>query len=127
MFSQTLGAALGDWMSDDAGLGDAGSAALFGGLLGLIAAAYFWTQISRTVLFWAALILIRPLGAALGDFLDKPHKELRETLLGGASTSKNAVILSAATGVLRPQRSRKISNIMCFSHVSPTGIIPKLP
>jgi uncharacterized membrane-anchored protein len=75
MFSQTLGTALGDWMADDAGLGYGGSAALFGGLLALIAAAYFWTKISRTVLFWAAFILTRPLGAVVGDFLDKPHQQ----------------------------------------------------
>jgi uncharacterized membrane-anchored protein len=75
MFSQTLGTALGDWMADDAGLGYGGSAALFGSLLALIAAAYFWTKISRTVLFWAAFILTRPLGAVVGDFLDKPHQE----------------------------------------------------
>jgi uncharacterized membrane-anchored protein len=75
MFSQTLGTALGDWMADDAGLGYGGSAALFGSLLALIAAAYFWTKISRTVLFWAAFILTRPLGAVVGDFLDKPHQQ----------------------------------------------------
>ena len=72
MFSQTLGTALGDWTADTAGLGYAGAAAIFGGLLGLIVAAYYWTAISRTVLFWAAFILTRPLGAVVGDFLDKP-------------------------------------------------------
>ena len=72
MFSQTLGTALGDWTSDSAGLGYSGSAALFGGLLALIAGLYFWTKISRTFLFWAAFILTRPLGAVVGDFLDKP-------------------------------------------------------
>jgi uncharacterized membrane-anchored protein len=74
MFSQTLGTALGDWMADDAGLGYAGSAAVFGTMLAVIAAAYFWTKISHTVLFWAAFILTRPLGAVVGDFLDKPHE-----------------------------------------------------
>ena len=72
MLSQTLGTALGDWTADTAGLGYAGAAAIFGGLLGLIVAAYYWTAISRTVLFWAAFILTRPLGAVVGDFLDKP-------------------------------------------------------
>jgi uncharacterized membrane-anchored protein len=72
MFSQTLGTALGDWMSDDAGLGYAGSAAVFGGALALLAGLYFATKISRTALFWAAFILTRPLGAVVGDFLDKP-------------------------------------------------------
>ncbi len=72
MFSQTLGTALGDWTSDSAGLGYTGSAVLFGALLALTAALYFWTKISRTFLFWAAFILTRPLGAVVGDFLDKP-------------------------------------------------------
>lgn len=72
MFSQTLGTALGDWTADTAGLGYGGGAVLFISLLALIAAAYFWTRISRTILFWAAFILTRPLGAVLGDFLDKP-------------------------------------------------------
>jgi uncharacterized membrane-anchored protein len=73
MFSQTLGTALGDWTADTAGLGYTGAAMLFGGLLALVAAAYYWTAISRTALFWAAFILTRPLGAVIGDFLDKPH------------------------------------------------------
>ena len=72
MFSQTLGTALGDWTADDAGFGYSGSALIFGGLLALVAAAYYWTAISRTILFWAAFILTRPLGAVVGDFLDKP-------------------------------------------------------
>ena len=72
MFSQTLGTALGDWTADTAGLGYTGSALIFSALLALVAAAYFRTTISRTTLFWAAFILTRPLGAVLGDFLDKP-------------------------------------------------------
>jgi len=72
MFSQTLGTALGDWTADSAGLGYTGAAILFGGLLALVVAAYYWTSVSRTVLFWAAFILTRPLGAVVGDFLDKP-------------------------------------------------------
>jgi uncharacterized membrane-anchored protein len=72
MFSQTLGTALGDWTADTAGLGYVGGAMLFGALLALVAAAYFWTKTSHTVLFWAAFILTRPLGAVVGDFLDKP-------------------------------------------------------
>lgn len=72
MFSQTLGTALGDWTADTAGMGYTGAALLFGGLLILIAAAYRWTNISRTILFWSAFILTRPLGAVVGDFLDKP-------------------------------------------------------
>lgn len=72
MFSQTLGTALGDWAADTAGLGYGGGAALFGTMLAIIAAAYYRTKISHTVLFWAAFILTRPLGAVVGDFLDKP-------------------------------------------------------
>jgi uncharacterized membrane-anchored protein len=72
MFSQTLGTALGDWTADTAGMGYAGGALIFGALLAAIVAAYYWTTISRTLLFWAAFILTRPLGAVVGDFLDKP-------------------------------------------------------
>ena len=74
-FSQTLGTALGDWMADDAGVGFLGGALIFGAALAVIAALYFWTGISRVLLFWAAFILTRPLGATVGDFLDKPHTE----------------------------------------------------
>jgi uncharacterized membrane-anchored protein len=72
MFSQTLGTALGDWTADTAGLGYLGAAVIFGALLAVLAGAYYWTRVSRTVLFWAAFILTRPLGAVVGDFLDKP-------------------------------------------------------
>jgi len=72
MFSQTLGTALGDWVADTAGLGYVGGIVIFGALLAMIAALYFWTRISRTALFWAAFVLTRPLGAVVGDFLDKP-------------------------------------------------------
>jgi uncharacterized membrane-anchored protein len=72
MFSQTLGTALGDWTADTAGLGYTGAALVFSGLLALAVLAYYWTSVSRTLLFWAAFILTRPLGAVVGDFLDKP-------------------------------------------------------
>ncbi|WP_033137255.1 membrane protein [Aeromonas finlandensis] len=72
MFSQTLGTALGDWTADDAGFGYAGSSVVFGGILLAIVATYLLTNISRTFLFWAAFIITRPLGAVVGDFLDKP-------------------------------------------------------
>lgn len=70
-FSQTLGTALGDWIAD-AGLGYEGGALVFGALLVVVAAAYFWTRTSRVLLFWLAFILTRPLGATIGDFFDKP-------------------------------------------------------
>lgn len=72
MFSQTLGTALGDWTADTAGFGYANGAVIFSLLLGALVAAYYWTNISRTMLFWAAFILTRPLGAVVGDLLDKP-------------------------------------------------------
>ena len=84
MFSQTLGTALGDWVADSAGLGYSGAAIIFGSLLALTAIAYFWTNISHTVLFWTAFILTRPLGAVLGDLLDKPRSH------GGLALSRFA-------------------------------------
>lgn len=89
MFSQTLGTALGDWTSDTAGLGYLGAAAIFGGLLLVIVAIYYFTSVSRTALFWSAFILTRPLGAVVGDFLDKPAAQ------GGLELSRYA-----ATGAL---------------------------
>ena len=72
MFSQTLGTALGDWTAGTAGMGYSGAALVFGGLLALLVLAYYRTKISHTALFWAAFVLTRPLGAVVGDFLDKP-------------------------------------------------------
>ncbi len=72
LFSQTLGTALGDWTAGTAGLGYRGAAIVFGALLIAVAALWRWTALSRTMLFWAAFILTRPLGAVVGDFLDKP-------------------------------------------------------
>lgn len=73
MFSQTLGTALGDWAADTAGLGYTKGIMVFATLLLVVVAAYYWTRISRTTLFWTAFILTRPLGAVVGDLLDKPH------------------------------------------------------
>jgi uncharacterized membrane-anchored protein len=72
-FSQTLGTALGDWMADTTGLGYEGGALVFAAALAVLAGLYFWSNVSRVLLFWAAFILTRPLGATLGDFLDKPR------------------------------------------------------
>lgn len=106
MLSQTLGTALGDWTADTAGLGYGGGALVFGALLALVAAAYLWTVLSRTLLFWAAFILTRPLGAVVGDLLDKP----RET--GGLALSRftaSAVLLGfiVACILIFPQRVSK--------------------
>lgn len=93
MFSQTLGTALGDWTADDAGLGYGGGALLFGGLLALIAGGYFWTRLSKTALFWAAFILTRPLGAVVGDFLDKPMTQ------GGLELSRYSASLALIAAI----------------------------
>jgi uncharacterized membrane-anchored protein len=74
-FSQTLGTALGDWMAGTGGLGYEGGALVFAAALAVIAGLYFWTNMSRVALFWAAFILTRPLGATVGDYLDKPLKD----------------------------------------------------
>lgn len=71
-FSQTLGTALGDWMADSTGLGYQGGALVFLAAIAVVAALYYWTRVSHVTLFWAAFILTRPLGATVGDFLDKP-------------------------------------------------------
>ncbi|MBR0773493.1 hypothetical protein JQ625_01485 [Bradyrhizobium diazoefficiens] len=71
-FSQTLGTALGDWIADTGNMGYGGGALIFAAGLAVIAALYVWTRVSRVMLFWAAFILTRPLGATVGDFLDKP-------------------------------------------------------
>ena len=89
MFSQTLGTALGDWVADTNSMGYLGAAAVFGGLLVLTALLYRFTSISHAVLFWAAFVLTRPLGATLGDFLDKPIAK------GGLAMGR-----STASGVL---------------------------
>ncbi|HQU83767.1 MAG TPA: hypothetical protein PKY59_11600 [Pyrinomonadaceae bacterium] len=72
IFSQTLGTALGDWFADTADFGYLGAAAIFGGVLLILVALYYFTSISRVILFWLAFIMTRPLGAVVGDFLDKP-------------------------------------------------------
>ena len=84
MFSQTLGTAIGDWTADTAGLGFGGGALIFSALLALVVAGYVWTKTSRTVLFWLAFVLTRPLGAVVGDLLDKPHDQ------GGLALSRYA-------------------------------------
>lgn len=102
-FSQTLGTALGDWAADTQGLGYSGGIALFGGLLALVALLYFHTRISRTALFWSAFILTRPLGAVVGDFLDKPldHGGLALSRYAGSLVLLLAIVACIA---LLPQR-----------------------
>jgi uncharacterized membrane-anchored protein len=104
LFSQTLGTALGDWMADTNGLGYEGGALLFGAGLALIAAAYFLTDISRTSLFWAAFILTRPLGATLGDLLDKPLDNGGLAFSRFYATGILAILIIACVALL-PQRA----------------------
>jgi len=106
MFSQTLGTALGDWTADTAGLGYAGGALVFSMLLALVVAAYFWTKVSRTLLFWAAFILTRPLGAVVGDFLDKPASAGGEAL-SRYSASATIIVFILACILIFPQRAAK--------------------
>jgi uncharacterized membrane-anchored protein len=102
-FSQTLGTALGDWIAD-ADLGYEGGALMFGALLAIVAALYFWTSVSHVLLFWTAFVLTRPLGATVGDFLDKPFAQ------GGLDVSRPlasailAVVILACIFIL-PQRA----------------------
>jgi uncharacterized membrane-anchored protein len=115
-FSQTLGTALGDWMADSTGLGYEGGALVFGAALAAVAAARYWTGISRVTLFWAAFILTRPLGATVGDFLDKPKGD------GGLALSRPLASVVIATFILGcllvlPQRAG--------SHAAPSGMAQK--
>lgn len=103
-FSQTLGTALGDWMADDAGVGFLGGALVFGAALAIIAALYYWTRISRVLLFWAAFILTRPLGATVGDFLDKPLDHGGLNLSRPIATAVLAAVILALV-LLLPQRA----------------------
>jgi uncharacterized membrane-anchored protein len=105
-FSQTLGTALGDWAADTGGLGYGGGALLFGSALLVLAALYFWPRVDRVLLFWAAFILTRPLGATVGDFLDKPVAD------GGLAFSRliASAVLAAVILVLilvLPQRAAR--------------------
>jgi uncharacterized membrane-anchored protein len=103
MFSQTLGTALGDWVADTNEMGYLGAAAIFIGLLLLTALLYYLTSFSRVILFWAAFILTRPLGATVGDFLDKPIAE------GGLALSRYTgslalLVVIAALILIFPQK-----------------------
>lgn len=104
LFSQTLGTALGDWMADSNGLGYERGALVFGAALVLVAAAYFFTNVSRTLLFWSAFILTRPLGATVGDFLDKPVSA-GGLAIGRFDASAVLVVLIVGLIVMVPQRA----------------------
>jgi uncharacterized membrane-anchored protein len=104
MLSQTLGTALGDWTADTEGLGYLGAAVIFGGLLLVLVVLHYATRISRTWLFWSAFVLTRPLGAVLGDFLDKP------VAAGGLALSRYAASVALLVAIvllisILPQRA----------------------
>ena len=103
-FSQTLGTALGDWLADTGGLGYEGGALVFGAGLMIVAVAYYWTSISRVTLFWAAFILTRPLGATVGDFLDKPVSHGGLDLSRPMASAAIAIFIVACV-LLLPQRA----------------------
>ncbi len=106
LFSQTLGTALGDGVADTGGLGYRGGALVFGIALAVVAGLYFYTRLSRTVLFWAAFILTRPLGATVGDFLDKP---IRHGGLAVGRFEASAILAAAIVAciLLFPQRAER--------------------
>jgi uncharacterized membrane-anchored protein len=103
-FSQTLGTALGDWTADDTGLGYDGGALLFAAGLAVLVALYFMTNMSRVFLFWAAFILTRPLGATVGDFLDKPVSDGGLALSRPIATAVIGVFIIACI-IMLPQRA----------------------
>lgn len=111
--SNTLGTALGDYTSDSLDMGFAGGAMLFGGMIALIALLYFTTRVSRTILFWAAFILTRPLGATLGDILTKPHAQ------GGLNLDRiesSLVLLALMAAVVAFTSLRKPAPLDAASH-----------
>ncbi|HEY4142994.1 MAG TPA: hypothetical protein VGM57_16355 [Pseudolabrys sp.] len=103
-FSQTLGTALGDWMADSTGLGYEFGALVFATALAVVAALYFWTNVSRVTLFWAAFILTRPLGATVGDYLDKPVSDGGLALSRPIATAILAAFILLCV-LLLPQRA----------------------
>src|SRR3979411_3160847 len=115
-FSQTLGTALGDWMADSTGLGYEGGALMFAAALAVVAAAYYWTNVSRVTLFWTAFILTRPLGATVGDFLDKPRDHGGLALSRPLASAVLAIFILGCLLVL-PQRAG--------SHPGEAGMVRK--
>jgi len=103
-FSQTLGTALGDWLADTGGLGYEGGALVFAAGIAIVAALYYWTNVSRVLLFWAAFILTRPLGATVGDYLDKPVHDGGLALSRPLASAVIAVFIVLCVLIL-PQRA----------------------
>ena len=107
LFSNTLGTALGDFLADSSGLGYEGGALVFAAALVLVAAAYFFTQTSHTLLFWLAFVLTRPLGATLGDLLTKPHQNGGLDLSRISSSAAIAGFMAACIVILHYLRARR--------------------
>jgi uncharacterized membrane-anchored protein len=103
LFSNTLGTALGDYLADSSGLGFAGGALLIASIIALIVLAYFFTQISRTLLFWSAFVLTRPLGATMGDLLTKTHEQGG---LGFGTIGSSLVLAAVLVAVIVATRDR---------------------
>jgi len=110
-FSQTLGTALGDWIADTGGLGYERGALVFAAGLAVLAGLYFWTNVSRVLLFWAAFILTRPLGATVGDFLDKPIDHGGLALSRPLASAAIAIFIVICISLLPQRPGRHISEI----------------
>lgn len=108
MFSQTLGTALGDWMADDTGLGYHGSALLIGVVLAVLAVLYFSTRVSRPLLFWAAFILTRPLGATIANSFDKPVTA-GGLAVSDITASAALILIMLACILVLPQRPGRLT------------------
>ena len=110
-FSQTLGTALGDWIPDTGGLGYERGALVFAAGLAVLAGLYYWTNVSRVLLFWAAFILTRPLGATVGDFLDKPIDHGGLALSRPLASAAIAIFIVICISLLPQRPGRPISEI----------------
>jgi uncharacterized membrane-anchored protein len=110
-FSQTLGTALGDWIADTGGLGYERGALVFAAGLAVLAGLYYWTNVSRVLLFWAAFILTRPLGATVGDFLDKPIDHGGLALSRPLASAAIAIFIVICISLLPQRPGRRISEI----------------
>jgi len=110
-FSQTLGTALGDWIADTGGLGYERGALVFAAGLAVLAGLYYWTNVSRVLLFWAAFILTRPLGATVGDFLDKPIDHGGLALSRPLASAAIAIFIVICISLLPQRPGRHISEI----------------
>jgi uncharacterized membrane-anchored protein len=110
-FSQTLGTALGDWIADTGGLGYERGALVFAAGLAVLAGLYYWTNVSRVLLFWAAFILTRPLGATVGDFLDKPIDHGGLALSRPLASAAIAIFIVISISLLPQRPGRHIGEI----------------